>query len=179
MGFVCIPRCPCNTSMPNISSWWGKPHPTTGRQIAPSRAKFVGAVRTKSVTARTIAPQARTRCRYQIPRAGRLRRHTPYVCKPLPLWGGGGVGDTCIPRGPCNTSTLSISSWWGKPHPTTGQQIAPSRAKPVGAVRTKSGWCPKMYADKRRANKKQRTHGIFEVWKLKIPFAVPVAVGRI
>ena len=42
-----------------------------------------------------------------------------------------------------------------------------------------SGWCPKMYADKRRANKKQRRHGIFEVWKLKIPFAVPVAVGRI
>ena len=41
------------------------------------------------------------------------------------------------------------------------------------------GWCPKMYADKRRANKKQRRHGIFEVWKLKIPFAVPVAVGRI
>ena len=40
-------------------------------------------------------------------------------------------------------------------------------------------WCPKMYADKRRANKKQRRHGIFEVWKLKIPFAVPVAVGRI
>ena len=38
---------------------------------------------------------------------------------------------------------------------------------------------PKMYADKRRANKKQRRHGIFEVWKLKIPFAVPVAVGRI
>ena len=36
-----------------------------------------------------------------------------------------------------------------------------------------------MYADKRRANKKQRRHGIFEVWKLKIPFAVPVAVGRI
>ena len=43
----------------------------------------------------------------------------------------------------------------------------------------KNGWCPKMYADKRRANKKQRRHGIFEVWKLKIPFAVPVAVGRI
>ena len=42
-----------------------------------------------------------------------------------------------------------------------------------------SRWCPKMYADKRRANKKQRRHGIFEVWKLKIPFAVPVAVGRI
>ena len=41
------------------------------------------------------------------------------------------------------------------------------------------GWCPKMYAGKRRANKKQRRHGIFEVWKLKIPFAVPVAVGRI
>ena len=40
-------------------------------------------------------------------------------------------------------------------------------------------WCPKMYADKRRANKKQRRHGIFEVWKLKIPFAVPVAVDRI
>ena len=40
-------------------------------------------------------------------------------------------------------------------------------------------WCPKMYADKRRANKKQRRRGIFEVWKLKIPFAVPVAVGRI
>jgi len=40
-------------------------------------------------------------------------------------------------------------------------------------------WCPKMYAGKRRANKKQRRHGIFEVWKLKIPFAVPVAVGRI
>ena len=44
---------------------------------------------------------------------------------------------------------------------------------------TDFGWCPKMYADKRRANKKQRRHGIFEVWKLKIPFAVPVAVGRI
>ena len=43
----------------------------------------------------------------------------------------------------------------------------------------KSRWCPKMYADKRRANKKQRRYGIFEVWKLKIPFAVPVAVGRI
>ena len=43
----------------------------------------------------------------------------------------------------------------------------------------KRRWCPKMYADKRRANKKQRRHGIFEVWKLKIPFAVPVAVGRI
>ena len=40
-------------------------------------------------------------------------------------------------------------------------------------------WCPKMYADKRQANKKQRRHGIFEVWKLKIPFAVPVVVDRI
>ena len=48
-----------------------------------------------------------------------------------------------------------------------------------GELPTLAGWCPKMYADKRRANKKQRRHGIFEVWKLKIPFAVPVAVGRI
>ena len=40
-------------------------------------------------------------------------------------------------------------------------------------------WCPKMYADKRRANKKQRRHGIFELCKFKLPFAVPVAVGRI
>ena len=49
----------------------------------------------------------------------------------------------------------------------------------TGAAMIGIGWCPKMYADKRRANKKQRRHGIFEVWKLKIPFAVPVAVGRI
>ena len=55
MGVACIPRCPCNTSMPNISSWWGKLHPTTGQQTAPSRAKPVGAVRAKSVTARTMA----------------------------------------------------------------------------------------------------------------------------
>ena len=48
-----------------------------------------------------------------------------------------------------------------------------------GALMEKIWWCPKMYAGKRRANKKQRRHGIFEVWKLKIPFAVPVAVGRI
>ena len=41
------------------------------------------------------------------------------------------------------------------------------------------GWCPKMYADKRRANKKQRRHGIFELCKFKLPFAVPVAVDRI
>ena len=141
VGFVCIPRCPCNTSMPNISSWWGKPHPTTGRQIAPSRAKFVGAVRTKSVTARTIAPQARTRCRYQNPAC--VSATPPYALRrlyvtPSPCGGGDGVGFVCIPRCPCNTSMLSISSWWGKPHPTTGQQIAPSRAKPVGAVRTKS-----------------------------------------
>ena len=47
------------------------------------------------------------------------------------------------------------------------------------ATHYENGWCPKMYADKRRANKKQRRHGIFEVWKLKIPFAVPVAVDRI
>ena len=49
----------------------------------------------------------------------------------------------------------------------------------LGDHGTNIRWCPKMYADKRRANKKQRRHGIFEVWKLKIPFAVPVAVGRI
>ena len=41
------------------------------------------------------------------------------------------------------------------------------------------GWCPKMYADKRRANKKQQRHGIFELCKFKLPFAVPVAVDRI
>ena len=40
-------------------------------------------------------------------------------------------------------------------------------------------WCPKMYTDKRRANKKQRRHGIFELCKFKLPFAVPVAVDRI
>ena len=50
---------------------------------------------------------------------------------------------------------------------------------PILPTQAGIGWCPKMYADKRRANKKQRRHGIFEVWKLKIPFAVPVAVGRI
>ena len=43
----------------------------------------------------------------------------------------------------------------------------------------KNWWCPKMYADKRRANKKQRRHGIFELCKFKLPFAVPVAVDRI
>lgn len=36
-----------------------------------------------------------------------------------------------------------------------------------------------MYADKRRANKKQQRHGIFELCKFKLPFAVPVAVDRI
>ena len=45
--------------------------------------------------------------------------------------------------------------------------------------RIADGWCPKMYADKRRANKKQRRHGIFELCKFKLPFAAPVAVGRI
>ena len=40
-------------------------------------------------------------------------------------------------------------------------------------------WCPKMYAGKRRANKKQRKHDIFELCTLKLLFAVPVAVGRI
>ena len=40
-------------------------------------------------------------------------------------------------------------------------------------------WCPKMYAGKRRANKKQRKHDIFELCTLKLPFTVPVAVGRI
>ena len=53
------------------------------------------------------------------------------------------------------------------------------RSADYGTYPNDYGWCPKMYADKRRANKKQRRHGIFEVWKLKIPFAVPVAVGRI
>ena len=48
-----------------------------------------------------------------------------------------------------------------------------------GFLATAAGWCPKMYADKRRANKKQRRHGIFELCKFKLPFAVPVAVGRI
>ena len=42
-----------------------------------------------------------------------------------------------------------------------------------------SGWCPKMYAGKRRANKKQRKHDIFELCTLKLPFTVPVAVDRI
>ena len=54
-------------------------------------------------------------------------------------------------------------------------QQAQAERQPMLEIR----WCPKMYADKRRANKKQRRHGIFEVWKLKIPFAVPVAGGRI
>ena len=40
-------------------------------------------------------------------------------------------------------------------------------------------WCPKMYAGKRRANKKQRKHDIFELCTLKLPFTVPVAVDRI
>ena len=54
----------------------------------PRKVKPVGAVRTKSVTARTIVPQARTQCRYQNPACVSAAPPTLRV-PPLPLWGRG------------------------------------------------------------------------------------------
>ena len=57
----------------------------------PRGAKSVGAVRTKSVTARTIAPQTRTRCRYQNPACVSAAPPTLHV-SPSPCGGGDGGG---------------------------------------------------------------------------------------
>ena len=139
----------------------------------PTRAKPVGAIRTKSVTARTIVPQARARCRDKIPRACRLRRQ-PYMCPPSPCGGGDGggvrlhtsmsmqhfnaepfmmVGQAppydrsanrktavgCVPqaRTQCRYQNPACVSA-APPHILQNHIPPPRRAKPVGAVRTKS-----------------------------------------
>ena len=61
----------------------------------------------------------------------------------------------------------------------TAKGVKKPAAVPLRGEQAEIGWCPKMYADKRRANKKQQRHGIFELCKFKLPFAVPVAVDRI